>query len=78
MKLGGRPVVVLSDYKLIKAAFNKTELTGRPDFYTMLVFNHFMNLGKKILILWFRNHLKVSSHDILVTVYCKILYIAIF
>ena len=48
VKLGARVFVIISDYKLIKTAFAKPELSGRPDFYTLGIFNKFSNYGRSI------------------------------
>ena len=45
-KVGSRIIIFLCDYDLIKTAFNKAELSGRPDFYSFQIFNYFENAGK--------------------------------
>ena len=45
-KLGERIFVILSDFNLIKKAFNKEELSGRPDFFSIKIMYNFNNVGK--------------------------------
>ncbi|XP_042208886.1 cytochrome P450 2L1-like [Homarus americanus] len=45
MKMGKHMAVILSDFQLIKTAFNKPELQGRPDFFTLKIFTNFKNAG---------------------------------
>ncbi|XP_018027004.1 cytochrome P450 2L1-like isoform X2 [Hyalella azteca] len=44
-KWGSHRIVVVTDYNLIKKAFNHPDIQGRPAFFTFDLFTHFKNAG---------------------------------
>ncbi|KAA0201639.1 Cytochrome P450 CYP3213A2 [Hyalella azteca] len=44
-KWGSHRIVVVTDYHLIKKAFNHPDIQGRPAFFSFALFSHFKNAG---------------------------------
>ncbi|KAF2363760.1 Cytochrome P450 [Trinorchestia longiramus] len=44
-KWGSHPIVVITDFNLMKKAFNHPDLQGRPQFFSFQIFNFFKNIG---------------------------------